>query len=205
MHSRATSDTCDSLATVLEWCSCHYIISAPAGVTGLPLGSTNLRQLVEWFRGLWGASLCLLDKRQGFLRAATLCGTDPAPVASAVRGVVPCNNKQLEHIRNTGTYAKEEGGAGVTGDFKVETGWRRGVWKASQGRRQIVEGIVPSGSSAGWTEHVLGTKHNEQAGPGSVQDVTDSLVHFQSFSAAALLAKSKCVLVWGLCCVLESV
>ena len=33
-------------------------------------------------------------------------------------------------------------------------------------------------------EHVLGTKPNEQAGPGSVQDVIDSLVHFQRFSAA---------------------
>lgn len=72
-------------------------------------------------RGLWGASLCLLDKRQGFLRAATLCGTDPAPVASAVRGVVPCNNKQLKHIRNTGTYAKEEGGQG----WQVISKWRQ--------------------------------------------------------------------------------
>ena len=31
----------------------------------------------------------------------------------------------------------------------------------------------------------MGTKPNEQAGLGSVQDVTGSLVHFQGFSAAA--------------------
>lgn len=91
--------------------------SAPAGIRprlwGLQISRDSLQN------GL-GASeehthvarvpgLCLLDKRQGSLRAATPRGADPAPGAPAVRGAEPCNSKQLEHIRNTVSCAKEDG------------------------------------------------------------------------------------------------
>lgn len=104
--------------------------SAPAGIRarlwGLQISADSLQDGLGASEGHTHIArvpgLCLLDERQGSLRAAPPRGADPGPGAPAVRGAEPCKGKQLEHTRNTGTRAKEDGGAGVTGDFTVETG-----------------------------------------------------------------------------------